>query len=233
MARLMHVHDCNWMQLEDYLRRDDRIVLPLGSTEQHAYLSLGTDNILSERVAVEAAEPLGVPVLPALAYGITPLYAAYPGSPSLRLETHARVLRDLLESLLGQGFRRILVVNGHGGNGPTRTVLSEWMAERADGDALWHDWYHGPKLRAAAEAVGPLIHANWSENFPWNRVAGVQLPREPKPEVDPPLTTPSDFREAVGDGSYGGAYAVSDDEMLRLWQVAVEEVRDLLEHGWR
>ena len=68
----MRVRDLNWMQLEDYLERDDRIVLPLGSTEQHAYLSLETDNELAERVAVEAAEPLGVVVLPVLAYGVTP-----------------------------------------------------------------------------------------------------------------------------------------------------------------
>src|SRR6188508_1880212 len=68
----MRVHDLNWMQLEDYLERDDRIVLPIGSTEQHAYLSLGTDCILAERVSLEAAEPLGVPVLPVLPYGLTP-----------------------------------------------------------------------------------------------------------------------------------------------------------------
>ena len=66
----MRVRDLNWFQLEEYLRRDDRIVLPIGSTEQHAYLSLETDNILAERVAAEAAEPLGVPVLPVLAYGL-------------------------------------------------------------------------------------------------------------------------------------------------------------------
>jgi creatinine amidohydrolase len=55
----VRIHDLNWMQLEEYLGRDDRIVLPLGSTEQHAYLSLGTDNVLAERLAVDAAEPLG------------------------------------------------------------------------------------------------------------------------------------------------------------------------------
>src|SRR5919201_3826962 len=112
----MRVWDCNWMQLEEYLARDDRIVLPLGSTEQHAYLSLGTDSILAERVSVEAAEPLGVPVLPVLAYGLTPYFAAYPGSPTLRIATFLAVLRDLLDSLHSQGFRRLLLVNGHGGN---------------------------------------------------------------------------------------------------------------------
>src|SRR3954467_5495763 len=78
------------MQLEEYLARDDRIVLPLGSTEQHGYLSLGTDNILAERVSLEAAEPLGVPVLAVLPYGLTPAFAAFPGSPPLRLETLRR-----------------------------------------------------------------------------------------------------------------------------------------------
>src|ERR1700704_1541537 len=100
----MRGQDCNWMQLEAYLESDDRIVLPLGSIEQHGYLSLGVDMILSERVSVDAAEPLGVPVMPSLPYGLTPYFAAYPGSPSLRPETYHAVLRDLLDSLFGQGF---------------------------------------------------------------------------------------------------------------------------------
>src|SRR3954451_5273226 len=114
----MRIFERNWMQMEQYLERDDRIVLPLGSTEQHGYLSLGTDNILAERVSLEAAEPLGVPVLAVLPYGLTPAFAAFPGSPSIRLETFAALLRDLLDSLYGQGFRRFLLVNGHGGHTP-------------------------------------------------------------------------------------------------------------------
>src|SRR4030081_4107823 len=110
----MQIYDCNWMQIEAYLEHDDRVVLPVGSTEQHGYLSLGTDAILAERVAVEAAEPLGVPVCPALPFGVTPYFAAFPGSPSLRTGTYISVIRDLLDSLFGQGFRRIAVVNGPG-----------------------------------------------------------------------------------------------------------------------
>ena len=60
--------------------REDRIVLPVGSTEQHAYLSLGTDSILAERISVEAAEPLGVLVAPAMPFGIAPGFAAFPGN---------------------------------------------------------------------------------------------------------------------------------------------------------
>ena len=60
----MRIADMNWMQVRDHAARDDRAVLPIGSTEQHAYLSLAVDAILSERVRVEAAEPLGIPVFP-------------------------------------------------------------------------------------------------------------------------------------------------------------------------
>src|SRR5213075_1447002 len=123
----MRVHDCNWQMLEAYLARDDRIVMPIGSTEQHGYLSLGTDAILAERVAVEAAEPLGVPVFPALAYGITPYFLAFPGSVSLRVATYTAVISDILDSLYAQGFRRFLLVNGHGGNSPAGSLAAEWM----------------------------------------------------------------------------------------------------------
>src|SRR6185436_5248120 len=98
-VRTVRISEMNWMQVEEYLARDDRAVLPLGSTEQHAYLSLSVDSILAERVVVEAAEPLGVPVFPALVYGITPYFRGYPGSITLRVETYMRIIRDILDSL--------------------------------------------------------------------------------------------------------------------------------------
>ena len=65
----MRLWDANWEQVEAYLERDDRVLVPLGSTEQHGALSLGTDAILCELAAAEAAAPLGIPVLPALPFG--------------------------------------------------------------------------------------------------------------------------------------------------------------------
>jgi creatinine amidohydrolase len=231
----MRVRDLNWMQLEDYLAGDDRIVLPLGSTEQHAYLSLETDNTLAERVSVEAAEPLGVPVLPVLAYGITPLFAAYPGSPSLSAETYLRVVRELLDSLFVQGFRRVLLVNGHGGNMAARQAASEWMAANEGAQAIFHDWWIGPETAALIREIEPAAHASWMENFPWTRLAGVELPAEPKPSLDLAALRargPAAVRELLGDGSFGGTYQRSDEEVTRVWETGVAEVRSLLESGW-
>ena len=233
----MRIRDCNWMQLEEYLRRDDRVVLPIASTEQHGYLSLETDNILAERVSAEGAEPLGVLVLPVLPYGLTPSFAAYPGSPTLRMETFLAVLRDLLDSLYGQGFRRLLVVNGHGGNLPGGALVREWMADHPEAQAIFHSWWSSDRVQAAAREVDPLpSHANWFENFPWTRLEGVELPKERKPGLDQAayqVAGPAQVRELLGDGVFQGTYELPDDQVARVWQVGVEEVRELLENGWR
>ena len=220
-----------------YLEQDDRVVLPLGSTEQHGFLSLGVDAILAERVSVEAAEPVGVPVLPALPYGLTPYFAAFPGSPSLRLETYAGVVRDLLDSLFGQGFRRFLLVNGHGGNSPAGALATEWVGENAEAQVRFHNWWNGPRTWAVVQSLDPdASHASWLENFPWTRLAGVAVPEEKKPMVDLAalaVASPAGVRRLLGDGSYGGLYARSDEDMRAVWRAGVEEVRDLLEDGWR
>jgi creatinine amidohydrolase len=225
------------MQVEEYLVRDDRVVLPLGSTEQHGYLSLETDNILAERVSAEAAEPLGVLVLPVLPYGLTPNFAAYPGSPSLRLETFTAVLRDVLDSLYDQGFRRFLLVNGHGGNMPGTALAREWVASHPDAQAVFHNWWSSDLVAAAArEAGAEPSHANWSENFPWTRLDGVELPPGEKPPLDFAAfraSGPEQVRDLLGDGVFEGVYQLPDERVELIWRAGVEEVRELLERGWR
>jgi len=141
----MKIAEMNWMQVEAYLRHDDRAVLPIGSTEQHCYLSLTVDCILPERVALDAAEPLGIPVFPVLSYGVTPYFRSFPGSISLRVETHLAVIRDILESMAASGFRRILIVNGHGGNGAAQQGALEWAADHSDCRVKFHNWWNAPR----------------------------------------------------------------------------------------
>jgi creatinine amidohydrolase len=221
----------NWMQLADYVSRDNRAVVPLGSTEQHAYLSLMTDAILAERVATQAAEPLGVPVFPALAYGITPYFLDFPGSISLRVATYVAVIRDILDALDRQGFRRIVLVNGHGGNSPAGALAQEWMAHHADARVILHNWWNAPRTWRAVQEIDPVAsHGSWMENFPWNRVA--EAPAGQKQPIDVErmkALSPAGVKEMLGDGNYGGAYEKPDELMLRLWEEAVEETRAVIQ----
>jgi creatinine amidohydrolase len=97
------------MRLEQYLTGDDRAVLPLGQLS-NAYLSLETDNTIAERLAVEAANPLGVPVMPVLAYGVTG-FVAYSGSPTLE---PVSTLRRRGDGARGRLVRRRLPASRHG-----------------------------------------------------------------------------------------------------------------------
>lgn len=97
------------------------VVLPVGATEQHGpHLPVGTDYFTIAAVAEEAARiasaEIPVIVAPALPYGSSDHHLPFGGTLSLRTETYYRVLRELLESLATDGFRRVFVINGHGGN---------------------------------------------------------------------------------------------------------------------
>jgi creatinine amidohydrolase len=232
----MKIADMNWMQVEEKIARDGRAVVPMGSTEQHGYLSLAVDAILAERVACEAADPLGVPVFPVLNYGITPYFRRYPGTVSLRLETYHRIVTDVLDSLAGVGFTRVLFVNGHGGNSPGGSILQEWMNDHPGLAVRWHNWWNAPKTAAAVEAIDPeASHASWMENFPWTRLPGVGVPGGKKPMIDVArmrLMDAAAVRAYLGDGNFGGAYQKPDDAVMAIWRAGVEETRDALEGPW-
>jgi len=230
------IAEVNWMQVEEYLKTDDRAVVPLGSTEQHAYLSLMVDTLIPERLAREAAEPLGIPVFPAVPYGVCPYFSGFPGTVSLRVETYVSLIQDLLDSLSRTGFRRIVFVNGHGGNAPGASMASEWRANHPGHQVKTFNWWIAPKTLAKIREVDPVgSHGSWMENFPWTRLEGVPLPTEQKPLFDMARKSVLDsaaFREAIGDGNYGGVYQRPDEEMMAIWEVAVAEARETMEEGW-
>lgn len=232
----MRITEMNWMQVEAYLKGDDRCIVPLGSTEQHAFLSLGVDLILAERVSVEGAAPAGVPVYPVVPFGLAPYFSAFPGTISLKVETLLAIFRDIIASLHKAGFRRVLIVNGHGGNAPVSNLAIELMAEHPEMSIKFHNWWNAPKTWAKVQSIDSSgSHANWMENFPWTRLPNIAMPSGAKTPVDFPLmraSPPEGVRNLLGDGSFGGVYQKDDATMLAIWEAGVAEVRDALEGPW-
>lgn len=219
----MLLEDLNWMDVEKYLERDDRIVFITGACEQHGYLSLLADIRIPLVIAQAACKQEGVLIAPPLAYGVSPYFTAYPGTVSLRPETFAAVARDIIEGLVAQGFRRILASNGHGGNsGILATVLVEISNAHPDTRMGFFEWWRHPKVVAVGEEEGlPLHHANWSENFAFTRVA--DAPGEDKAPPDVPRTASAETQRALlGDGSFGGPYQAPDGVMERFFTAAVD-----------
>jgi len=232
----MLIAEMNWMQVEQFLESDDRCILPTGSTEQHAFLSLTVDATLAARLAKEVGEAARVPVYPVIPYGLAQQWTAFPGTVTLRVETYLALIRDVLDSIRRAGFRRILLVNGHGGNAPAQGMLREWMMDNPDSTVKWHNWYNAPRTWAKVLETDPVgSHASWMENYPWTRLANVAMPDSAKPVTDlEALSTlnPAKTRRVLVDGNMGGLYQRDDEEMLAIWQVAVAETLALLEGGW-
>ena len=211
------------MDVERYLQHDDRAAVVVGSCEQHAYLSLSTDVIMPMAIAQEACKREGVLLAPPVNYGVSPYFTAYPGTISLRPETLAALMRDILSGLLAQGFRRILVSNGHGGN---NGILNAVLIETANAHpgahmALFQWWSHPAVAAASIEAGYPPHHANWSENFPQTRLG--PIPAGGKPDVTMPQgSSATTTRQLLGDGSMGGVYQAPDELSDRIFALGVD-----------
>jgi creatinine amidohydrolase len=232
----MRIAEMNWMQVEAQARRDDRAVLPVGSTEQHAYLSLCVDAILAEKVALEAAETPGLPVFPPINYGLTPNFLDYPGTISLKLSTLSAIIADVLDGMVRSGFRRITIVNGHGGNTPAHGAVLEWLDRNRGVQVKWHNWWAAPQTMGHVQRIDPVAsHASWMENFPWTRLPGVAMPPEQKPMLELGRFVqldPGAKKAMLGDGNYGGLYQRPDADMLAIWETAVAETRAVITEGW-
>jgi creatinine amidohydrolase len=225
----MRFEDLNWMDVESYLAADDRLLLVLGACEQHGYLSLLTDIKIPLALATAASERTHVLVAPPLNFGLSPYFAKYPGTISLSIATLLAVVGDVVRGLHAQGFRRLVVVNGHGGNTPVNALLSELVNELPGLQASWYAWWLAPSAQAVAAQAGLVPgHANWLEAFPFCQVA--ELPEGGKA----PLSTTRvlnavETRALAGDGVYGGPYVAPDAVMQRLFDVCVDDIVERLE----
>ncbi|UVC17565.1 creatininase family protein [Mesorhizobium onobrychidis] len=113
------------------------VMLPLGSVEQHGnHMPLGTDTMLAHAVSLAAAERArDAVVLPSPWFGFSVHHMRFPGSVTLRAETLIAVAEDVVASLVQHGFRRILIVNGHGGNAGVIDLLASTLGYRHYGAA--------------------------------------------------------------------------------------------------
>ncbi|MFO3797151.1 MAG: creatininase family protein [Anaerolineales bacterium] len=231
----MRFEDLSWIDVESYLQLEDRVILVVGACEQHGYLSLLTDVKIPLALADLASQRSGILVAPPLNFGVSPYFTAYPGTISLRLTTFLVVLEDVVRSLYSQGFRRILILNGHGGNIAARAHLQEMLNELHDLKIIWYDWWLSKRIEVIAQKheLKPA-HANWLEAFPFTRVSSEQLPAETKvpPQVPSFLLDAQQVRLTYEDGAFGGPYQVSEEIMHEILNAALEEVLHLIRDGF-
>lgn len=214
----MRLQLMSWPEVETYLTRSKGIIVPIGATEQHGPIGLvGTDAICAETLAWEAGELAGAAVGPTLPVGMSEHHMHFPGTITLRPTTLAAVVRDVALALARHGFRRLLFVNGHGGN--TAAINTGFFEAYSDAPrvvaggeelrCLCLEWWHQPSAaRLSAELFGERDgdHASASEVS----VAAAAYPDHLKHAAmaaEPPPTSrvfgPADFRRRYPEGRMG------------------------------
>lgn len=123
------------------VERGTVLVLPAGAMEQHGEgMPLATDTIRAERIAERVAADLGdrVVIGPTIPVGVSPHHLAFAGTITLRPATFAAVVTEYVDSLASHGWRRFLVITGHGGNNATLgTVAQDLLRDRPDLEFAW------------------------------------------------------------------------------------------------
>lgn len=224
----MRFEELNWFDIEKYLKVDDRLMLVLGACEQHGYLSLATDVLIPQALADAASKQTSVLIAPSLNFGASPYFLDYPGTLSLRISTLLDLVEDLVKSAHSQGFRRFLVLNGHGGNDGARGRLYELANEVPDLKLSWYGWWQSHSVISIAQKhdLKPG-HANWYEAFAFTQVGELPDGEKAPPEVQG-LLGAKHSRQAYGDGVFGGHYQADPEIMNEIFAAALGDVLHLL-----
>jgi len=121
------------------------LIWPVGTLEPHGkHAPIGTDNYCAEEIAWRLGEKLDLPVAPTLNYGITTGLIAYPGGQRVPKPLYKDLVFVILSDFLKMGFRRVVIINGHGGNTETISeALKELITDdRGNRHFVMVDWWH-------------------------------------------------------------------------------------------
>lgn len=190
------------------------VVLPVGALEQHGpAMPLGTDTYRADAVAKRVVEQVPEAALlgPSLPIGVSPHHLGFPGTVSLTTQTFTAVVREIAVGLHRQGFHRILVVTGHGGNNASLTTIAQDLL--ASDPGLQFAWT--PLTSVASDVVRAAGvsevhgHCGEAETAQMLEVAPELVRRE---LLEPGPTTPADL-----DPLSALARSVSHPTLTRSW----------------
>lgn len=127
-----NLSDLSWEAFRERVPSEvDAVLVPVGTVEAHGAMALGTDTVIPAALARDLAPRLGALVAPAIPYGVTNSLLPYPGSTTVSSATFQAYVFEATAGLVDAGFRRVVLLNGHGGQtGEVAGVIRRLWAER-------------------------------------------------------------------------------------------------------
>ena len=136
------LHAMTYEEAREYFSSNDTVILPIGSVEQHGPANpLGTDTLIAEALAREASRRSGVASLPAIPIGVSFHHMGFHGTITVSERALEEYLFCTLRSLVRWGVKRVVVVNGHGGNLPTLQILARRARDELGVGVFIYQWW--------------------------------------------------------------------------------------------
>jgi len=229
-----NLHELSWVAAKEYFQSKHIAVLSVGSTEQHGPQNpLGTDHLIAYNLAEEAAKRAEVVCLPAIPFGVSSHHRQFWGTVHVAAEVLKAYVRDVCLSLKYYGVRKVVIVNGHGGN--TRILLELARELREQGMFisvfLWWD-ASGKRLPTifSAEERGHAAAEETSVNLALhphlvNMTKAVdEQPREPFAKTSVGVSYGLDTADYTDSGVFGTSTTASEEKGRKIFEAAVEEL---------
>lgn len=155
----------NWMEFRDTVpSKVKTVLLPTGTLEPHGVINNGADNTAPTAMAKTIARRTNAMIAPTLPYGITGSMEAYPGAFQITEAAYRPFVKQILEGLVKNGFRNIIILNGHGGGQTAvlQSVASEVAIEKKVRTLVinWWSFASDETKEVFGEDGG---HAGWNE----------------------------------------------------------------------
>jgi len=132
----------SWTDFREAMQETDTVIIPLGVMEEHGpHAPVATDTFIAEHCAKLIGEATQTPVAPILPYGYAANVKRFPGSTSLDPETYRKLLTAYCASFAQHGAKRILLVNGHGGNIPVLDMVVDELYDTYGTITFYNDWW--------------------------------------------------------------------------------------------
>ncbi|MGB9714710.1 MAG: creatininase family protein [Candidatus Bathyarchaeales archaeon] len=141
------LHEMSWVEAKKYFAENDVAILPVGSNEQHGpHNPLGTDHLIAEALAEETAKRTGVLCLPVIPFGVSSHHRHFCGTIYVSPRTFKAYVKEVCLALGYHGVRKIVIVNGHGGNLNALVELARELREKGIFMSIFQWWSASGKL---------------------------------------------------------------------------------------
>lgn len=176
----------NWMEFREVVpSKIDTVLLPTGTLEPHGVVNNGADNTAPTAIARTIALRTNAMIAPTLPYGITGSMEAYPGAFQITEAAYRPFVKQIIEGLAKNGFRNIVILNGHGGGQTAvlQSVAAEVAVEKRVRTLVINWW-------SLASDETKAVFGEDGGHAGWNETAFIQA-------IDPSLVHPKRYSDAL------------------------------------